>query len=82
MKINNHAIKVMDNWQSPYGLIYNLAHVKLETLKTYIKNYLINSFIKSSKFPIRAPIFFDKKSNGNIRLYIDYYNLNNLIIKN
>ena len=56
--------------------------MELETLKVYIKNNLVNGFIRLSKFLTRALIFFNKKSDNNIRLYIDYQDLNNLIIKN
>ena len=72
MRINNYAIKLVDNWQSPYGPIYSLGLVKLEILKTYIKNNLASSFIRPSKSPTRAPILFDKKSNGSLRLCINY----------
>ena len=34
-KINNHAIELVDSQQPPYGPIYSLKPVKLETLKTY-----------------------------------------------
>ena len=82
MKINDHAIELVDNWQPPYGPIYSLGLVELEILKANIKNNLANSFIRLSKSPIRAPIFFDKKQNGSLRLYINYQGLNNLTIKN
>ena len=51
-------------------------------LKTYIKNNLANDFIRSLKFFVRVPIFFDKKPDGSLRLCIDYQGLNNLTIKN
>ncbi len=54
----------------------------LETLKAYIKNNLASSFIRHFKSPIEAPILFDKKSEGSLRLYVDYWGLNNLTIKN
>ena len=72
----------MDNWQSPYGPIYNFGPVELEILKAYIENNLANNFIKPSKFPAGVPIFFDKKRDGSLRLYMDYQSLNNLTIKN
>ena len=56
--------------------------MELETLKAYIENNQINSFIRPSKSPARAPIFFDKKPNGSLRLCVNYQGLNNLIIKN
>ena len=47
----------------------------------YIKNNLTNGFIKSFKYFTRAPIFFDKKLNKSLQLYINYQNFNDLIIK-
>ena len=38
--INEYAIKLQDGKQSPYGPIYSLGPVELETLKTYIETYL------------------------------------------
>ncbi len=32
-RINNHAIEWVNDWQPPYGPIYSLGQVKLETLK-------------------------------------------------
>ncbi len=80
--INDHTIELVDNWQLPYGPIYSPGPVKLETLKAYIENSLASSFIRPSKSPAKAPILFDKKSDGSLRLCVDYRGLNNLIIKN
>ena len=62
--------------------MYNLGQIELEILKTYIKNNLANGFIRSSNFLVGGLIFFDKNLNRSLQLYIDYWNLNNLIIKN
>ena len=80
--INNYAIKLVDDCKSSYGLIYSLGLMALKTLKTYIENNLVNGFIKFAKSFIRASIFFDKKPNKSLRLYLNYCHLNNLIIKN
>ncbi len=79
-RINNHAIKFVDNWQSPYGPNYSLGPVKLEPLKVYIENNLVNDFIRPSKFLITVLIFFDRKPDRSLRLCIDYQGLNNLKI--
>ena len=63
--INNHVIKLVDDQQLPYGPIYNLGPVELETLKTYIETNLKNGFIRPSKSLAWASIFFDKKPNGS-----------------
>ncbi len=81
-EINNHTIELVDDWQRLYSPIYSLEPVELEILKAYIKNNLANSFINPSKSLVGAPIFFDKKLDGSLRLYEDYWDLNNLTIKN
>ena len=80
--INDHAIKLVDGQQSPYGPIYSLRPVELETLKAYIKINLVNGFIRPSKSPVSTSILFDQKSDGFLRLCVNYQDLNNFIIKN
>ena len=81
-KINEHIIKLEEGKQPLFGSIYNLGPVELKTLKTYIKINLANGFIRPFKSPTRAPILFDRKPDRNFHLCIDYWGLNNLIIKN
>ena len=80
--INNHAIKLVASQQPPYRPIYSQGPVELETLNAYIETNLANKFIRPSKFPTAAPILFDQKSDGFLRLYVNYQDLNNLTIKN
>ena len=42
---NQHAIELEEGKQPPYGPIYSLGPVELETLKTYIKTHLKTGFI-------------------------------------
>ena len=81
-EINTYVIDLEEGKQPPYGPIYSLRPVELETLKTYIETNLANGFICLSKSPASAPILFDKKSNGSLRLCVDYWGLNNITIKN
>lgn len=80
--LNEHTIKLKDDKEPPYRPIYSLGLVELKTLKMYIETHLKTGFIRPSKFPAGAPILFDKKLNGSLRLCVDYWGLNNLIIKN
>ena len=81
-RMNKYAIKLEKSKQPLFGLIYNLKPVELKTLKNYIKTNLANGFIRLSKSPAKAPIFFNKKPNKNLCLCVDYWGLNNIIIKN
>ena len=81
--INDYAIKLVDGCQQPpYGPIYSLKPVELETLKAYIETNLANKFIRLSKSPAGGPILFDWKSDGFLQLCVDYQGLNKLTIKN
>ncbi len=80
--MNEHAIELIDGKHPPYGSIYALSPVELETLKAYIKTHLKTGFIRPSKSPAGAPILFNKKPDGSFRLCVDYRGLNNLTIKN
>ena len=81
-EMNEHTIKLEEGKQLLFGPIYSLRPVELETLKTYIKTNLANGFIYPFKFPVKAPILFNRKPNRSFRLCVDYRGLNNITIKN
>ena len=81
-EINNHTIEFVDDWQPLYGSIYSFRFMELGTLKIYIKKNLANNLIRLFKSFARISIFFDKKLNESLKLYVDYCNLNNLTIEN
>ena len=78
----DHAIDLMDERQPPYGPIYNLNEVELETLRGYIESNLANGFIRPSTSPAGSPILFVRKPGGGLRLCVDYRGLNMITIKN
>lgn len=82
IRINEYAIKLVEGKQLPYGPIYALSLVELNTLKVYIKTHLQTGFIRPSKSPVDTPIFFDKKSDDIVYLCVNYRDFNNLTIKN
>ena len=79
--INKYAIKLIEGKQPLYRPIYSLGSVKLEMLKAYIETYLRAGFIQPSKSPTNTSIFFYKKLNWSLRLYVNYQRCNNLTIK-
>ena len=68
-EFNEHIIDLEDGKQTPYGPIYSL--VKLEILKIYIEIHLKTGFIRLSKSPAGAPILFDRKPDGSLRLCVN-----------
>ena len=49
---------------------------------TLTRNHLANGFIRPSKSPDGAPILFVPKRNRGLWLFVDYWDFNNLTIKN
>ena len=69
--------------EPPWGPIYNLSPIELETLREYINDEnLANGFIQHSRSPAGAPIFFVTKKNETLRLVVDYQGLNKVTIRN
>ena len=81
-RINDYTIKLVDGQQLPYRPIYSLRPVELEILKAYIKTNLVNGFTKPSKSLASILILFDQKLDSFLRLYVNYRDLNNLMIMN
>lgn len=82
IEINNHVINLIDKKQLFYEPIYSLKPVDMKTLKIYIETNLANGFIRHSKSLTGISIFFFQKLDGSFCLYVNYQDLNNLIIKN
>ena len=80
--INDHAIKLKKGKQPSFGPIYSLEPINLEILKTYIKTKLAYGFIRLSKSLAETFILFDRKPNKSFHLYMDYWDLSNLNIRN
>lgn len=57
-KFNNHLINLVESQQLYYE---SIKLVELKTLKIYIETNITNSFIKFSKFPTNALIYFLQK---------------------
>ncbi|KAK4390225.1 RNA-directed DNA polymerase [Sesamum angolense] len=61
---------------------YRMASSKLKELKRQLEELLDKRFIRPSISPWGAPVLFVKKKDGNMRLCVDYKQLNRITIKN
>ena len=77
----DHQILVEEGRTIPFLLIYQILEKDLGTLREYININLKKGFIRPFTSLIRALIYFALKKDGKLRLYINYYKLNAIIIK-
>lgn len=61
---------------------YRMILAKLKGLKTQLHELVDKGFIRPYISPWGAPILFEKKNDGTMRLCIDYRQLNWVIVKN
>ncbi|KAJ8499601.1 hypothetical protein OPV22_010153 [Ensete ventricosum] len=59
-----------------------MAPLELAELRKQLDELLIGGLIRSSKAPFGAPVLFQKKQDGSLRLCIDYRAINKMTVKN
>ena len=79
---NDHTIDLRPDAKLPAKRIYPLSRDKQMELDKWLKEELEKRFIRVSKSPTAAPVFFVKKKDGTWRPVIDYRGLNSITIKN
>jgi hypothetical protein len=70
------------NISSSFESFYNLSEKELKMLRKYLDKHLQNEFITFSKSTYAAFILFIKKKTNDLRLCVDYRELNAIIVKN
>jgi len=82
-KSYDHAIEFIEGAQLPKpAKVYPLSPLEKEALNTWIDEELRKGYIRKSKSPIAAPVFFVKKKDGALRLVQNYKKLNDITVKN
>nr|GEU48850.1 putative reverse transcriptase domain-containing protein [Tanacetum cinerariifolium] len=61
---------------------YRLAPSEMQELSDQLQELADRDFIRPSTSPWGAPILFVKKKDGSFKIFIDYRELNKLIVKN
>ena len=79
---NDHVIDLIKSQKSLFISLYNLSQTKLTKLRRYIENALRKSWIRYFISSAEILILFVFKKNKELRLYVDYKDLNSVTIKN
>ena len=78
----DHKIELESGAKPPAMGPYRMAPPELEELRRQLKELLEAGFIQPSKAPYGAPVLFQKKHDGSLRMYSDYRALNKVTVKN
>jgi hypothetical protein len=70
------------NINSSFESFYNFSKKKFKAFRKYLDKHLQNEFIIFSKSTCAAFILFIKKKTNDLRLCVDYRELNAIIVKN
>ena len=78
----DHKIELEPGAKPPAMGPYRMVPPKLEELRRQLKELLDTGFIQPSKAPYGAPVLFQKKHDGSLRMCINYRALNKVTVKN
>ena len=78
----DHKIELEPGAKPPAMRPYRMAPPELEELRRQLKELLDAGFIQPSKAPYGAPVLFQRKHDGSLRMCIDYRALNKVTVKN
>ncbi|CAN6570108.1 unnamed protein product [Malus baccata var. baccata] len=78
----DHAIELEPGAKPPSKSPYRMSPPELEELRKQLNELLDVGYIQPSKSPYGAPVLFQRKKDGSLRLCIDYRALNKITIKN
>ena len=81
-KLWDHVIDVKEGFMPRKGKVYPLSREEREEVREFIKEQLRKGYIRPSKSPQTAPVFFVEKKDGKKRMVQDYRYLNEWTIKN
>jgi len=78
----DHEVQLKDGETPTWGRLYSMSRTELVVLKEWLEENISKGFIRQSSSPFAAPVLFAKKPGGELRLCIDYRDINSKTIKN
>ena len=77
----NHDIDVEPGCIPPSRPPFRLSQPELDELHSQLNEMLERGFIRPSKSPYGAPVFFVRKADGSLRMVCDWRQLNKITVK-
>ena len=71
-----------EGFSPPFSPLYSLSRPELQALREWLDENLSKGFIRALSSPAGARILLVKKSDGSLRLYVDYRGLNEGTVRN
>jgi len=81
-KLWDYAINVKEGFMPRKGKVYPLSREEREEVREFVKEQLWKRYIRPSKSPQMALVFFVGKKDGKKRMVQDYRYLNEWTVKN
>ncbi|KAL0434762.1 UNVERIFIED_CONTAM: Transposon Tf2-12 polyprotein [Sesamum radiatum] len=78
----DHEIELVPGTKPPARAPYRMTQLELVELRKQLKDMLESGIIKPAKSPYGAPVLFQKKADGSLRMCCDYRALNKITVKN
>ncbi|KAL0303196.1 UNVERIFIED_CONTAM: Transposon Ty3-G Gag-Pol polyprotein [Sesamum radiatum] len=78
----DHEIELVPGTKPPARAPYRMTQLELVDLRKQLKDMLESSIIKPANSPYGAPVMFQKKADGSLRMCCDYRTLNKITVKN
>ncbi|KAL0391474.1 UNVERIFIED_CONTAM: Retrovirus-related Pol polyprotein from transposon [Sesamum latifolium] len=78
----DHEIELVPGTKPPARAPYRMSQPELVELRKQLKDMLESGIIKPAKSPYGAPVLFQKKTDGSLRICYDYRALNKITVKN
>ncbi|KAL0350187.1 UNVERIFIED_CONTAM: RNA-directed DNA polymerase [Sesamum radiatum] len=78
----DHEIELVPGTKPPARAPYRMSQPELVELRKQLKEMLESGIIKPAKSPYGAPVLFQKKADGSLRMCCDYRALNKITVKN
>jgi hypothetical protein len=78
----DHVINLKKDAQTSSQTLYDMSRIEIEKLRRYLNENLIKKFIKANRSYVVSFVMFVKKSEEELRFYVNYRALNAITIKN